>query len=98
MITYPNSVKIQSQLSWIKNISNTVIRQDILNFLALGPKFSIEPSKRDVKVPSVHFIVSNLKENQRIIVLNKRTNVITDYLHHNINNERQIQTIFYKKS
>ncbi|KAJ8959262.1 hypothetical protein NQ317_019683 [Molorchus minor] len=36
---------IKTPPQWIKNLSNTEIPQQVSNFLALGPKFSIEPKK-----------------------------------------------------
>lgn len=88
--------------NWIKNISDTVIPDDILKFLSLGPKFSIEPVVgKDIPIKNVladiEYIVSHFEDNDtKNILTAKVTNVITNHIHNNKSNNTFYNKMYIK--
>lgn len=77
-------LKIPTQERWFKNISNEQIPDDISNFLALGPKFSIKPNVRDISIPKilaeVESVTTHEPHNHGKIIAAKVTNILTNFL------------------
>lgn len=94
-----NEIKVCD--NWLKNISNTVIPHDISKFLALGPKFSVEPHLvKDISIKSllshVDYIASNIANKaERNIAIAKSTNLITNTIHNKKSNS-YIQQLYSK--
>lgn len=91
-------VKVQD--NWFKNISDTIIPPDISDFLALGPKFSIKPSTRDVSIPhilaNIECATAKLPTQERNLALTRVTNILTNYVQHHDNGDPQLNKIFNK--
>lgn len=56
--------KIKTPDNRVKNLTDINIPSDVLSFLALGPRFSIEPKNKDINIPKfladVDYIIDNL--------------------------------------
>lgn len=80
--------KLKSQPNWIKNLTNVTIPEDVNHFLALGPKFSIEPILgKDINIRNIladiDYATSTIEDtNLRNNIIARSTNVITNYFHH----------------
>lgn len=79
------SSMLDSKPSWIKNLTNVNVPNDILQFMALGPQFTIEPTLgKDIKLKSiladVDYATSFAEDtNVRKNIIARCTNVITNY-------------------
>lgn len=94
---------IISQPHWLKNLTNTEIPQDITNFLAMGPKFSIQPSRQDIDIPlllaDVDFLVDKIQTKEKNLLLAQSCNLITNFLHNSNNfDNNNINTILFNKT
>ncbi|XP_074028848.1 uncharacterized protein [Leptinotarsa decemlineata] len=92
------SKKIISQPNWIKNLTDIEIPQDIKNFLALGPKFSIQPCLKDINVPhllaDIDYIVDKSKIQNKNLILSKSCNLVTNFLHNDNNFNNHLNVTF----
>lgn len=80
--TQHNRVVVQS--SWLKNLTDVTLPDEVKTVLSLGPKFCIPPKKNDVSIPhllsEVNQATSNIQEkNSRDILTARVTNVITNF-------------------
>ncbi|XP_030749952.1 uncharacterized protein LOC115877775 [Sitophilus oryzae] len=81
--------KVQSDIrvrdEWLRNISSTVIPDNVVKVLALGPKFNISPNANTIKIPELlsdlELAVSGFDKNKKDIVRGRFTNVIVNFLH-----------------
>nr|CAH7767041.1 unnamed protein product [Callosobruchus chinensis] len=84
-------VLLNTQPNWIKNISNVDIPDDISKFLALGPKFLVEPIlNKDLPMKSllgdVDCITSRISDpHQQNLYVTRATNIITNFFHNSRN-------------
>lgn len=92
--------KIKFQDKWFKNLTDIVIPDEIQQFLSLGPKFSVCPTIKDIRIDSLladlEDIIDNFNENDKNLYRAQFTNIITNYLHFNNNNIDQLTLIFNK--
>lgn len=93
-------IKIKVQSNWFRNISDTVFPRELADFLALGPKFSIKPSTRDVSIPhvlaNIEAVTSNLQTSQRNLILTRVTNILTNYVQQDDSGDPQFNHLFRK--
>ncbi|XP_050502963.1 uncharacterized protein LOC126882192 [Diabrotica virgifera virgifera] len=88
---------LKTDPKWIKNLSTSIIPNDILGFLALGNKFSIEPKLgKDLQIKSLladlEQIISSLpSELEQNSVRARSTNIITNHI---LNTSRSSYTFF----
>lgn len=80
--------RIITPAHWIKNLTEIDIPNEVSNFLALGPKFSIEPVLNDINIPKllsdVDHIVKNINDissREKNLLLTQSTNIITNFVH-----------------
>ncbi|XP_072377245.1 uncharacterized protein [Diabrotica undecimpunctata] len=98
--------KIKFQEKWFKNLTSIHFPFEIKKFLALGPKFSLCPSKSDIRVPNllsdIESIIRPLNDSQKDVVRSKCTNVITNFLHKEVKdhflNKYYMQTKLFLKN
>lgn len=74
---------IKTKESWIKNLTNVEIPGEISNFLALGFKFALSPSNKEIDVTKTLANIENMlymcPEAQKNIYRAKITNILTNY-------------------
>lgn len=74
---------IPTEDSWFKNISTVVFPDEVAGFLALGPKFSLQPSYREVSIPRMLAEIESIRcqevENRKPLITAKITNIITNW-------------------
>lgn len=77
------AVQISTKSTWFKNISETEIPDDITRFLALGPKFSIAPTFRDISIPRILAEIESApfddQLNNKTLITAKVTNILTNW-------------------
>ncbi|XP_072383799.1 uncharacterized protein [Diabrotica undecimpunctata] len=89
---------LKTDPKWIKNLSTTTIPDDILGFLALGNKFSIEPKLgKDFQVKTLladlEYIISSLpSELEQNLIRSRTTNIITNHI---LNTSKSSNTFFH---
>lgn len=75
-------IKVSSR--WFKNISQLQFPKEIYDFLSLGPKFSIAPSKRDISIPRILAEIESINVDptlsNKTLVSAKVTNILTNFL------------------
>lgn len=76
--------KIKTPDSWLKNISGVELPDEVKTLLSLGPKFSIEPSAKELNIPGLLSEIelanrdrSNQEKNSTTA---RATNIITNYV------------------
>ncbi|XP_044754436.1 uncharacterized protein LOC123313562 [Coccinella septempunctata] len=73
---------------WLKNISNKPIPEDVRSVLSLGSKFSLQATKKDIKleniIADVEYIIGYIPEETREIQRARVTNIITNFIHKDI--------------
>lgn len=73
--------------AFFKNISNIQVPNNVQGFLALGPKFGLPVTPKDIDVfkliTEVECIISNIPETEQDLARSKATNLITNYIHFN---------------
>lgn len=78
-----HELHISTQDKWIKNLTNLDIPQEILRFLSLGFKFSIEPTNKEISVKrlisDIENIIRVLPNNIKNVTRAKLTNILTNY-------------------
>lgn len=97
------NTQIQNSLrtnhTWVKNLTETRIPDDVLQFLSLGPKFCIEPAlSKDIPIKNiladVDFITSAITDqNLKKVTIARATNIITNQCQHTLKNN---QSSFFK--
>lgn len=92
---------IHTEDKWFKNISTTDVPADIANFLALGPKFSIQPENQEISTPHILAEVETIdfKGDLRLktLISNKITNILTNFQYQQFPNNKHL-SILYKKT
>lgn len=92
--------KITVKDNWFKNISNVTFPDEIKNFLALGPKFSVPPiiSKIPIRkiLADLEFCMSQFNETDKNLKRAQVTNIITNFLHKNRNNNSPNTQLFLR--
>lgn len=82
-----NKTTIKIKNNWIKNLTNVELPPEVSDFLALGPKFSLQPSLGDLSIKNlladVENIVNVVDEQKRNLYLAQTTNILTNYIHNN---------------
>ena len=80
----------QTQDNWVKNLSGCDIPVEIKNFLALGFKFALPMSQRDISVKGllaqVENIISSFSAIKKNVFRAKITNILTNYLNRSYSN------------
>lgn len=75
---------IPTQTSWFKNISDTNFPEDISSLLALGPKFSLQPSIRDISVPHLLAEIESINYDRdavnKPLITARITNILTNWV------------------
>lgn len=75
-------IKVQER--WVKNISDVQLPSEVVTILALGPKFSIEPTSRELSIPrllsEVELSNVNRPTQEKNLTTAKVANVITNYV------------------
>lgn len=82
---------IKTQEKWIKNLSKKPIPKTVQNLLSLGSKFNVPTTKKDVNVKNLiadtEYILQGVQSEQKNIKRARVTNIITNYLHKNVDNK-----------
>lgn len=95
---------IKANPNWVKNLTDVVIPSDILGYLALGPKFSIEPIiGKDISINNiladVDCITSLITDTSlKNITTARATNVITNIIHNSKNNKHSFIRSLHNKT
>ena len=78
---------VRTKDNWLKNLTNVQIPTDIKNFLALGPKFSLQPSIKDFSIVKLladfESIVNISTIDNKVLYTAQVTNILTNYIHNN---------------
>lgn len=89
---------IHTQEGWFKNLTDVVIPSNVSTFLALGKKFSVPVSAKEIPInkliTDVEDIISKTPENGRDILRNQITNIITNHIHKNQNIKFQTDKMY----
>ena len=85
---------------WLRNLTSTNIPENIKTVLSLGPKFSIQPSIRDIPMRrllgQVEAIVELTEENHRDHYRARATNIITNFVRQEQDNRNShINALFH---
>lgn len=90
-------IRIKTKPTWIKNLTDTAIPNDILEFLSLGPKFSLPTTVKDFPIvhtlAEIETITRNLEPKERNITLAKSTNIITNYIQAQIHSNNYLNVV-----
>ncbi|KAJ8977068.1 hypothetical protein NQ317_017230 [Molorchus minor] len=99
-LRHSQKVEITTQDNWIKNLTDIEIPRDISNFLALGPKFSLEPNINNINIPKllsdVDQVINHIPNELKNITLNITTNVITNFVHNLQHNSKHNDSQYNK--
>ena len=83
--THRNPIKVKD--NWLKNLTNTQLPAEVKNFLALGPKFSLQPSIKDFSIikflADFESIINNSTIENKVLHTAQVTNILTNYTHKN---------------
>lgn len=83
--------KIKTKECWVKDLSGIDIPTDILQFLALGFKFSLSPNSKDVSIKRLLADIENMMfgflDEKKNIVRAKITNILTNFMKTPQNND-----------
>lgn len=95
------TVVINTEECWIKNLTDIDVPADIKNFLALGPKFSVSPTKKDFSLvgllADIDCITKKANTNDRNLLIAQATNIVTNFINKDVHlNNHFNQT--YKKT
>lgn len=89
-----NNIKIKD--NWVYNLTNETIPDNILKFIALGPKFSLQPSSKNL---SIYQIITEVEDILKLITVNtnqkraKIINILTNYFNSN-QDDNYLQKIY----
>lgn len=79
-----NNNNIEYREEWITNLTNKTIPREVISFLSLGPKFSIEPTPDQFSLfkylAQIETILQNFNTDKHNILRAKITNNITNWL------------------
>lgn len=93
--------KIKVKPSWFKNLSDTVFPPDVLEFLSLGPKFSLPPSKKEVSIPNILAEIESINfgdlEQLKLLTVTKVTNILTNFVQ-SADSKHSLHTNIYNKT
>ena len=93
-------VQVKTADNWFRNLSDITFPSEVKNFHALGPKFSVSPSTRDISIPrllaDVEYIVEKHDEPCRDVLRARVTHAITHHLEKTGGNSSTLQIIFKK--
>ncbi|XP_044759503.1 uncharacterized protein LOC123317202 [Coccinella septempunctata] len=95
--------RVKPQQRWVKNISSTILPDRVLNFLALGPKFSIDVPKGEISMSRLLADIENiinlngtLSDEGKNIKRFQASNIVTNYMKKNKRTSNNIyQREFY---
>ena len=78
--THRNPIKVKD--NWLKNLTNTQLPAEVKNFLALGPKFSLQPSIKDFSIikflADFESIINNSTIENKVLHTAQVTNILTN--------------------
>lgn len=92
---------IVTQQSWLKNLSDVELPQEISTILSLGPKFCLPPNKYDIKIPNllsaINQVTDSIEEQKRKDILtSKFINIITNFMNGDHINNSYLLKMFQK--
>lgn len=74
---------ITTQDEWFKNLTTVTFPKNVKRLLALGPKYSLLPTRHDTSIPaflaSTETVIGNLDEEIKNIII-RVTHILTDYM------------------
>ena len=87
MITKKKNLYNTTTATWVKNISDTQLPEHIQGYLALGPKFSLPISPKEVDIfrliSEIESIITCIPVGEQDLVRSRATNLVTNFIHFN---------------
>lgn len=92
--------KIKINEKWLKNLTNVDIPSTVMKLLALGPKFSIPPTLKDINIPfilsDIELAIQNYDDQKKNFYRARCTNILTNFVHKSINNNHYLNRCYDK--
>lgn len=83
-LTASRDDRIRVSENWFRNLSRVNFPKDVSDFLSLGTKFSIAPTKQDVSIPRILAEIESINVDHttynKNLITTKVTNILTNYL------------------
>lgn len=94
------TVTINTEECWIKNLTDIDVPTDVKNFLALGPKFSISPGKGDFSLvgllADIDCITKKVNTDDKNLLIAQAANIVTNFINKDIHPNNHLNLTYRK--